>query len=109
VVSTQDKSPAFHVENKSPPFLVENRSPPFLVKIQLQYTSGKKSLDEYGGHGHLMAKCKEVRQKFGGSCLNLEPVSCRQAESRSAMEMMEKVSELEKKERLIVVTLFYKE
>lgn len=100
MVSTQDKSPAFHVENKSPPFLVENRSPPFLVKIQLQYTSGKKSLD---------AKCKEVKQKFGGSCLNLEPVSCRLAEARSAMEMMEKVSELEKKERLIVVTLFYKE
>jgi hypothetical protein len=56
-----------------------------------------------------MAKCKEVKQKFGGSCLNLEPVSCRQAEARLAMEMMEKVSELEKKERLIVVTLLYKE
>jgi len=60
-------------------------------------------LDEDGGH--LLLKCKEVKQVWRE--LNLESVRSRLIEAVSPMQMMERVMELEEKKKLTVITLLW--
>lgn len=60
-------------------------------------------LDEDGGH--LLLKCKEVKQVWRE--LNLESVRSRLIEAVSPMQMMERVMELEEKKKLTVIRLLW--
>jgi hypothetical protein len=60
-------------------------------------------LDEDGGH--LLFKCKEVKNVWQE--LDLEHARCRLAEAQSTREMMEMVLKMKGKEQLTVVMLLW--
>lgn len=55
--------------------------------------------------GHLLLKCKEVKQVW--SELNLESVRCWLIEATSLIQMMERVMDLEEKQKLTVIMLLW--